>query len=205
MKVKICGMTHPEDALHAAKSGADFIGILFSERSKRKVSLPLAKEITKAAKENGAIPVGVFVDESVSQILSICELTGLDTLQLHGEESKAALPSLQSLYNIIYAIPVGNEGCKIPYIKIPPSILPLFDSFLGGSGQPFNWDNFTPPEREWILAGGLTVDNLKQAIELLKPYGVDVSGGVEYNNSIRKDPAKVKEFIRITKSVGGIR
>ncbi len=204
MIVKICGITHPEDAAHAALAGADYIGILFSERSKRKVSVSLAKEIVHASKNAGAIPVGVFVEESATQILSFCERAGINDVQLHGEISRAAVPIIQSLYSIIYAIPVEAHGAVSDTIKLPPSIISLYDGRKGGMGIPFDWAQFSPPARKnWILAGGLTPDNIKDAITLLKPYGVDVSSGVEFNNSLRKDPALVAAFITAAKTTLG--
>jgi phosphoribosylanthranilate isomerase len=198
MKVKICGMTHPEDAELAAQLGADSIGIIFSDNSKRNVDLSTAKEIAQAGKQAGAEPIGVFIDQSADQIISICEKVGLNSVQLHGRISRKALPLL-SHYNVIYALGVGNKEINIE--RLPMSVTLLFDSTKPGSGSPFDWTAFPPPANfHWILAGGLNPNNVAEAIVLLKPYGVDVATGVEYSNNTRKDPALVKAFINAAKN-----
>ena len=110
MKVKICGMTHPDDAEYAARLGADYIGIIFADRSRRKVSLAVAKCIADVSKKAGAEPVGVFVDQTADQIASICEQTGINTVQLHGATSQQALHAILGHYSIIYAISVEKNG-----------------------------------------------------------------------------------------------
>lgn len=200
MKVKICGITHPEDARMAAEYGADFIGIIFAKRSKRYVEPSQAKIIAEAAFNAGAIPVGVFVEHSAEEILEICEEAVLFTAQLHGETSKKAIDQLQDHLALIYAIQVEKNGAVKEILDLPPYITPLYDCLQGGSGLTFDWNAFTPPSnREWILAGGLTPENVASAIELLQPSMVDVAGGVELFNSTRKDPKLVKAFIQAAK------
>jgi phosphoribosylanthranilate isomerase len=202
MEVKICGITHPKDAEHAAYAGADSIGIIFSSRSKRHVSLAQAMKIAQAARENGTEPVGIFVDETLAEILSICTSAKLQTIQLHGTRSQNHLFILLKTFSIAYAIPVNIDGAASPPLKLPGNVIPLFDCLHGGTGQTFNWENFSPPKKTpWVLAGGLCPDNVVWAIQLLFPHGVDVSSGVEFTNSTRKDPCLVLDFIQAAKQI----
>lgn len=172
MKVKICGITHPEDALHAAKCGADYIGIIFAKTSKRCVTPEQAVAIAKAAREGGAEPVGVFVDAGSDVIKAVCKRAKISTVQLYGESEYP-------------------EGLGQLYVV---------DGENPGSGKTFNWKKFSPPQDiRWMLAGGLNPDNVAAAIRLLKPYGVDVASGVEKPGSTRKDPQLVAAFIQNAK------
>jgi tryptophan synthase beta subunit len=200
MKIKICGITHPEDAKEAALSGADYIGIIFSPRSKRGVSLSLAKKIALAAKQNGAEPVGVFIDETIDQILSLCKKTELSIVQLHRLPSEQEISALRKHYSIICTISVALDGSFQKKQKLPKDVCPLFDSLNGGTGLAFDWEEFSPPTNTpWILAGGLNAENVATAIHRLNPYAVDVSSGVEYPNNNRKDPVLLKSFIQAAK------
>lgn len=181
MKVKICGVTTKEEAEHAASHGADYIGLVFHAASKRNIHLHEAIKICQAV---GNLAVGVFVEQNIEQIDSICQATGLTTIQLHG----AAKQALNLPYKVLYA-------CS-PQDTIPPQAIPLFEESMG-KGQTFDWTTFSPPRRPWILAGGLNPYNVREAIDLLKPYGVDVSTGVEING--KKDPQLVKAFIQVVK------
>ena len=202
MKVKICGITHPEDAEYAAHIGADYIGMIFADRSKRKVSLSVAKDIVEASKNLGGEPVGIFMNQTADEIASICEQTGLKTLQLHGTISQQALFILSRKYCILYAISGDKGGSVCPTHHLPSSVILLYDNSTAGSGVPFHWMTFSPPKnRCWMLAGGLTPENVAEAIALLNPYGVDVATGVEFPNSARKDPLLLTAFIQAAKSV----
>lgn len=201
MKVKICGMTHPDDAEYAARLGADYIGIIFADRSRRKVLLPVAKYIADVSKKAGAEPVGVFVDQTADQIASICEQTGINTVQLQGATSRQALQDILGHYSIIYAISIEKNGMTNQAQTLPISVIPLYDNSNGGTGVPFDWMAFSPPKRTcWMLAGGLNADNVAEAIALLKPSEVDVATGVEFPNSTRKNPILVKAFIQAAKT-----
>lgn len=202
MKVKICGMTHPDDAEYAARLGADYIGIIFADRSKRKVSLPVAKCIADVSKKIGAEPVGVFVDQTAEQIISICTHTGINAVQLHGATSQQTLHAILGQYSIIYSISVEKNGYFSQTQNLPVSVILLYDHSNSGTGVPFDWMAFSPPKKTcWMLAGGLNADNVAEAIALLKPTGVDVATGVEFPNTTRKDPILVKAFIHAAKNV----
>lgn len=202
MKVKICGLTHPDDAEYAARFGADYIGIIFADRSRRRVSLPVAMSIVEGVKRANAEPVGVFVDQTADQIISICKQTGINTVQLHGAIARQALPVLLDHYSIIYAMSVEKNGVISQAQTLPTTVMPLYDYSNGGTGIPFDWRAFSPPKNtHWVLAGGLNADNVAEAIALLKPNGVDAATGVEFPNSTRKDPILVKAFIQAAKNV----
>lgn len=200
IQVKICRVTHPEDAEYAAKLGADYIGIIFSKKSKYPISVSQGKEIAKAAKQGGAKPVAVFVDETLEEILSICKETEITTVQLHGNKSRAQMSFLTKDFTIFYVIPVNQDGSHSPIASLPEGVFPLFDCALAGSGKTFNWKTFHPPkDRIFILAGGLNPDNIATAIHLLHPSIVDVATGVEKKEMARKDLLLVKSFINTAK------
>lgn len=192
MEVKICGMTHPEDATLAAELGADYIGIIFASRSKRQVSVARAKEIAHAARESGAQPVGVFEEQTAAEVLAICKETGIQMIQ--------APSTVTTHFPLICAISVAMDGS---YSKsLPANACPLFDCLGGGTGTSFDWTRFSPPKNTpWILAGGLNPKNVAHAIALLKPSGVDVASGVELPNSTRKCPRLMEAFIRAAKEI----
>ncbi|BAE81209.1 N- (5'-phosphoribosyl) anthranilate isomerase [Chlamydia felis Fe/C-56] len=203
MKVKICGVTHPEDAEYAALLGADYIGMIFAEKSKRKTSLSMAKSITNTTKRLGAEPVGVFVEQTTDQIIAICEQTGIKTVQLHNSFPSGSLEKLLRDYSIIYAISVRENGDVCHPQSLPPKVIPLYDTEKGGTGKQFNWKAFSSPrDTFWMLAGGLNPANIEEAIATLHPNGVDVATGVEFPNKTRKDPDLLKAFIQSAKILG---
>ncbi len=184
VRVKICGITSVEDALLAVELGASALGFIFYPKSPRFVS-PL-----KAAAIRQQLPpfvsvVGVFVNETPERIEDIRRLVGLDLVQLHGDES----PEMAAKFfpNVIKAFRVRQEGdlAKISFYRDNISAI-LLDTYVsglpGGTGQVFDWSlakkakTFGLPI---ILAGGLRPDNVKQAVEEVRPYALDVSSGVE--------------------------
>ena len=197
MKVKICGITDPQDAEYAARAGADYIGIIFAAQSKRRVTASKAKEIAEAARQGGAEPIGVYAEETWEEIIDLSERAGIKMAQLHGSSSRELLPVLKPYFHlIVYAITV--DGSLFEMARLPEGILPLFDSLKRGTA--FDWRAFVPPKKaSWFLAGGLNPHNVASAIRLLKPYGVDVASGVELPNSCKKDPRLVKAFIQSAK------
>ncbi len=195
MFVKICGITSLETAKVAQNAGADFIGFVFAP-SKRRISPAKAAEIT-----NQLTPplkkVGVFVNESLENIKLIAKLVGLDYIQLHGDEPEQLAKQIP--YPIIKAFSIDQVDPQL--IRRYPCDYLLIDSpgetYRGGSGNTFNWeklDELTIDRRKLIVAGGLHADNIKQAIETVRPIGVDVSSGVETNGV--KDHKKIEQFIQ---------
>ncbi|PEX86337.1 phosphoribosylanthranilate isomerase [Bacillus cereus] len=196
MKVKICGITDVETAKRACEYGADAIGFVFAE-SKRKISSEKAKEIIQEIPAN-VLKVGVFVNESVEVIQKIAEECGLTHVQLHGDEDnyqigRLNIPSIKSLGVTSKDDMRNAQAYETDYI--------LFDSpkekFHGGNGKTFSWKLLTHMPNELrektILAGGLNILNIEEAIRTVQPYMVDVSSGVETEG--KKDLKKIKQFI----------
>ncbi|MEH6943396.1 phosphoribosylanthranilate isomerase [Bacillus sp. JJ722] len=202
MKVKICGLTDVETALYAAEMGADAIGFVFAP-SRRRITPQKAKEII--ARLPGHVEkVGVFVNEEPEVIEQIAATCGLTIIQLHGEESKEAC----KVYHlpVIKAVGIGKEEdvvqaeqYEVPYLLVDS---PKGQQYHGGNGETFDWQllqSVSLNNHRVILAGGLTVENVRKAIETVRPYMVDVSSGVETNG--KKDRAKIKQFIQVVKGV----
>lgn len=194
MKVKICGITDKETAKIACEYGADAIGFVFA-KSKREITPDGAKQIIEELPEN-IMKVGVFVNESIEVIQNIAEHCQLTHVQLHGDEEnyhirRLNIPSIKS---------VGvSSNEDIERAKEYETDFILFDSpkeqFHGGNGKTFSWEllRLNPIEKKCILAGGLHLENITEAIEMVQPYMVDVSSGVETNG--KKDIEKIKQFI----------
>nr|ABK27046.1 unknown [Picea sitchensis] len=201
--VKMCGITTVHDAVLAAKAGAKFIGMILWPKSKRSVSLNVAKEISKAAREHGAEPVGVFVEEDAKEIEQACDATNIAFVQLHGDRARSALSNLVQHRHIIYVLHADKDGellTKPPngeYSDLVDWL--LIDSLQGGSGKKFDWEKFRVPtdasKYGWLLAGGVDPENVSQAISILRPDAVDVSSGICAPDGIRKDPARVASFM----------
>jgi phosphoribosylanthranilate isomerase len=192
--IKICGVTRPEDAAFAAKLGAGAIGINFWPSSKRFVDHSRAKEILKAIPAD-VLKVGVFVNaqpEVVNE--TACELK-LDRVQLHGDERAATWTNLPRS-RIIRAVRV-QDRTSLDGVEEWQGALVIYDAFVegyGGGGQTAPWHLLQEAPRPFLLAGGLTPDNVADAIHATRPDGVDVASGVESKPGI-KDPDKLRAFI----------
>ncbi len=168
MLIKICGIQDVGAAAFAAKEGADFIGIILTPGFRRSVPLEEAKKIAEAARENGAKPVGVFVSEPTSKIASACQFLGIEIVQAY-DLSEPLPQQLKRIYI--------NE----PNVELRRHFdLLLMETEKPGTGAQLDFDSFIPPQvQPWLIAGGLTPDNVKTAILRFRPNGVDVSSGVE--------------------------
>jgi phosphoribosylanthranilate isomerase len=201
MKVKICGITDVNTALQAVSLGADAIGFVFAE-SRRKIDPVLAGEIAEQLPAH-VEKIGVFVNETKERIEEIASLAKLTMVQLHGEESSAFCESLS--LPVIKALNIGSKDDLNKINEFSTEWI-LLDSqagkYRGGNGTSFNWELLTGetfPGKKIILAGGLNAGNVEKAIELARPYMVDVSSGVETEG--KKDCEKIREFIKNAKKI----
>jgi phosphoribosylanthranilate isomerase len=201
VRVKICGITNPEDAQAAVDFGADALGFVFFANSPRYITHDHASRIISNL-PSFVTTVGVFVDEKPEQIEKIASWTGIDVIQLHGEE-----PPEMCYYSkrIIKAIRVKSLESLDPLFHYKERVSAfLLDTFapdaFGGTGQIFNWDIAIEAKQfgRIVLAGGLTPDNVADAVTRVRPYAVDVSSGVESVKG-KKDHQKMKIFIEKAK------
>jgi len=199
IKVKICGITNVDDALAASDVGVDALGFVFHKESPRHVSPDQAREIIRRLPAF-ITTVGVFVDMPPGEVEAIMHHASLDVAQLHGHE----LPEACVLgRRVIKAIRVKELSDLEPLKNYRVSAF-LLDTYtkesFGGTGQIFNWDIALDAKQfgKIILAGGLNPDNVDKAVRWVKPYGVDVSSGVEERNG-KKDQEKMRLFIERAK------
>ncbi len=197
-RVKICGITRVEDALEAVRQGADAIGLVFYTKSPRNVTLAQAAEIVSKVPAFVTV-VGLFVDAEPAFIQEVLSSVKLDLLQFHGDETPSACRQYSRPY--MKAIRVKNGTNLVQYAAdYADARALLLDAFAegvpGGTGLVFDWSlipqNLPLPV---VLAGGLNAENVGVAIEQVRPYAVDVSGGVEASKGI-KDAAKIAAFMR---------
>ncbi|HTP63832.1 MAG TPA: phosphoribosylanthranilate isomerase [Geobacteraceae bacterium] len=196
IRVKICGITSVGDALHAVRSGADALGFVFHEPSPRHVSPEMAETIIKELPPFIQV-VGLFVNAESAYVNAIADRCGLDLVQLHGDEPPEYCEEIRR--RVIKAFRVRDMSSinQISGYRVAGILLDAFSpAAYGGTGQTFNWDVAREAGKTCpiILAGGLTPENVRLAVEKADPYAVDVSSGVEAAPG-RKDPDKVKEFI----------
>jgi len=206
-RIKICGVTRPEDAAHAVACGAEAIGINFFPGSPRFVPAILAREIVEAVADRAEV-VGVFVNESPETIVALCGRLGIRRVQLHGDEpsgdaSRIPLWRMKAVH--------ADRTPDLPALLAYPCEAFLFDAggkgAYGGTGRELAWGELRvrfpkvvgegspgAVRKPWLLAGGLTPGNVERAIVAARPSGVDVASGVESSPG-RKDPGKVKTFI----------
>jgi phosphoribosylanthranilate isomerase len=204
VRSKICGITRIEDALAAAEAGADAIGLVFYAKSPRAVSVQQARAIV-AALPPFVTTVGLFVDASTCELEEILDAVPLDLLQFHGDETPAYCDAWHKPYIKALRVKPGDDiGAQIDAYGGARGV--LLDTFVpgvpGGTGEAFDW-SLVPPaaSKPIILAGGLTPENVAAAIAQVRPYAVDVSGGVEMSKGI-KDGEKIKGFIRAVRLAG---
>ncbi|MBU5612358.1 phosphoribosylanthranilate isomerase [Geomonas azotofigens] len=199
-KVKICGITSVDDALMAVDAGADALGFVFFDKSPRFIGEEAAQKIIAKLPPFVQV-VGLFVNADINVVNSTADCCGLDIVQLHGEESPE------------YCRLVNRRVMKAFRVRGPESLTPLSEYHVsaylldaysphayGGTGEVFDWDCAVAAKEQGriVLAGGLTPDNIAEAVLRVGPYGVDVSSGVEASPG-KKDPDKVRRFIQLAK------
>lgn len=198
VRVKICGITRVEDALNAVENGADAIGLVFYAPSPRHVGIDQAIEIANRIPAFVSV-VGLFVNAEASFVNHVISQVKLDLLQFHGDESPEECASYGLPF--IKAIRVKSDTNLVQCAKdFSASKALLLDTYAegvaGGTGYVFDWSLIpTELDKPVILAGGLNVQNVAQAIMKVRPYAVDVSGGVEISKGI-KDAAKIAAFMQ---------
>ncbi len=199
--VKICGITSVEDALAAAEAGADAVGLMFYEKSPRFVALETAAAIVRALPPHVA-RVGVFVNASEAAVGEAIAACGLTILQFHGEETPEYCRSFPVMTMKAFRVKDAKSLDLLPEYATDAWLLDAYAAgALGGTGERFNWDLAVASQklgRPIFLAGGLTPENVAEAVRQVRPFGVDVSSGVESAPG-KKDAAKVRAFIAAAK------
>jgi phosphoribosylanthranilate isomerase len=192
MFVKICGLTNEADAVHAAAAGATALGVVFAPASPRCISADVARSIVKAVPADVPV-VGVFVDAPLEEIVATVAHSGIRWVQLHGDEPEGYAAALKMPL-------LRSGGVDVPIESWPTATL-LLDAVSGaergGTGRRVDWAQAAviASRRKTVLAGGLTPVNVAEAIATVRPFGVDVSSGVEASPG-RKDHGKVSDFIK---------
>jgi phosphoribosylanthranilate isomerase len=206
-KVKICGISQVEHGLAALDAGADFLGLVFYPPSHRCVTPHQAREIVASCRErhpDGWQAVGVFVNLEIDEVNAIAESVGLDLLQLAGQEdvSYCALTARPVVKVVRFNTDGRLDGPVDPSAWNAHRV--LIDSGrpgqYGGTGQTYDWSRIRRYSSEALLAGGLTPSNAAEAVRLARPWGVDVSSGVERDNI--KDPELIRQFLAEVKGGG---
>ncbi|SFM55502.1 phosphoribosylanthranilate isomerase [Marinobacter zhejiangensis] len=197
-RIKICGITKPEDARVAADAGADAIGLVFYEPSPRAVSLEAAEEVVKAIPAFVTV-VGLFVNPDRAFVEEVLKRIPLDLLQFHGDETPEFCRQFNRRW--IKAVRVRNAAdINSAFARFYEACGLLVDAFdpahYGGTGKCFDW-TMIPEKRPLplILAGGLNSDNVARAVEQVRPWAVDVSGGVEIRKGV-KDHKRMTDFLK---------
>jgi phosphoribosylanthranilate isomerase len=209
MWIKICGITNLPDALTAADAGADALGFVFYENSPRHVDQETARRIVRDLP--GTIEkVGVFVNQTEDSICALADEADLTAVQLHGDDMDPHVADLiverRPHLKVVVGISMNHAKPEGLAMMWRPDVVHAFlvdtgiSSKYGGTGQSFNWQAGQPSVEEIsrigqvVVAGGLNAGNVTEAVRILKPWGVDVSSGVEANPG-KKDPRKIRAFV----------
>ncbi|MEU9003295.1 phosphoribosylanthranilate isomerase [Streptomyces sp. NPDC048551] len=194
--VKICGLKTARDVDVAVAAGADAVGFVFAAASPRTIGAGAARELVARVPE-GVLTVGVFRGQGVEEVRRLTEESGVRGVQLHGEEGPAYYEALRAPgRTLLRATAEHVRRCG----EYGEDLL-LLDAPDPGSGKPWNWGSaqFTAPEGQWLLAGGLTPDTVREALAVTRAWGVDVSSGVEAERGV-KSPELIRAFIAAARS-----
>lgn len=205
-EVKICGNTNLEDVKLAADLGADYLGLIFAD-SKRKIDVETGKKIVQGAPRFKNF-VGVFMNQPKNDVQAIAEAAGIRILQFHGDEPSLYCQSFTDKgYKVIKTFHI-KDAMSLKRIDEYNVFAFLFDTFVkeegGGTGKVFDWNLIEDKpfiHEQLFLAGGLNPENVREAIDKIRPYAVDVASGVESAPG-KKDPEKLKKFIQAVKEAG---
>ena len=218
-KVKMCGISQIETIPAVVEAKPDYMGLVFAP-SKRQVTVAQAKTLveelhkgyakkyssdTEQDKDDTIKTVGVFVNETVDNLVTIANEANLDAVQLHGDEDEAFIQSLKERTNVEVwkAVQIQSAADAEAWIDSSADML-LFDAYhkdeRGGTGEVFDWSCLDAFERPFMLAGGIDCTNVARAIRTVRPYGIDISSGIETNGE--KDDEKITAFTKIVKSIG---
>ena len=196
-KVKICGITNVGDALAAAEAGADMIGLMFYEGSPRHITIATAAEISRALSPF-VLKVGVFVNPEEALVTRAIAGCNLSLLQFHGDETSEFCTQFGLMSMKAVRVRDAESLKQLENFQTEAFLLDAYSkSGLGGTGEKFNWDLAVEAQRfgkPIFLAGGLTPENVADAVKQVRPFAVDVSSGVESAPG-KKDAAKVRAFI----------
>lgn len=200
IETKLCGMRTLEAARAAVAAGADYIGFILAPGYRRQVSPDTVREITTALGKGRARYVGVFVDPAAEEARRIACYAGLDVVQLSGRETPAEVRAVRMpVLKVVHVTPERDPLPEVErYVEVAEMV--SLDAYhpveAGGGGRTFSWSLAVQVAREYpvMLAGGLTPDNVLEAIHEVGPRAVDVSSGVETDG--QKDPAKIAAFVR---------
>ncbi|MFI4860175.1 MAG: N-(5'-phosphoribosyl)anthranilate isomerase [Phycisphaerales bacterium JB063] len=204
-RIKICGIREEAAARAAVNAGADAIGLVFVASSPRAVDIPDAARVVGSLPP-WVEPVGLFVDAEAEHILQVCRATGVHSVQLHGREPLSLLDSLPGL-RVIKALPFDPDALDsaLAWDADPRVSALLFDAAQGGSGETIDWHALAAVKpgfsKPIILAGGLSPGNVAEAIEVVGPYAVDVSSGVEASRG-EKDAGLIDAFCKSARLLG---
>ncbi|MCA1623509.1 MAG: phosphoribosylanthranilate isomerase [Acidobacteria bacterium] len=200
-KVKICGITNLQDALLSVKFGADALGFNFYPKSSRYILPEKAREIINPLPKE-VLKVGVFVNESLDKIIDTAETARLDAIQLHGEETPEFVREMKTKVNleIIKAFRVSESFSPEEVLQYEADAA-LLDAYspkeYGGTGETFDWEIAKKVQEifpKMYLAGGLSIENIREAIEYVRPFAIDACSLIEREKGI-KDSQKVRDFI----------
>ena len=200
-KIKICGLRRPEDIAYVNEAGPDLAGFVFDPSRRRYITPEKAAGMRKNL-SGKILAVGVFVDAPVMEVVRISKEVGLDFIQLHGSEDAAYMKELKKMtpLPLIDARKVQSSE-DVKEALLSPADLILLDNGPGGTGICFDWSLVENVPADFILAGGISRDNVKEAIERCRPWAVDVSSSLETDGY--KDLDKIREFMKAAAEAAG--
>lgn len=198
VKVKICGLKRAEDICFANEVKPDYVGFVFAPQSRRVISQETAQKL-RVSLHADIVPVGVFVNAPVDAVARLLNEGVIAVAQLHGQEDEAYLAALRARTDgqIWQAFRIGKRKDFDPALHSTADLI-LLDNGAGGTGRTFDWSLVGDMPRPFFLAGGLTPENVGEAVATIRPYGVDTSSGVETEE--KKSLEKMKRFVQAVRA-----